>query len=266
MNGCVSFEWGYDLLNEDSQPNNENTTDNVNIPTVEVEEAITTTVSNDNDTLPRYEENDEPNINVPPIQQQHETNTFDFDEDQVEQMLIDEMQLAIENNGDNEFLNDDNSDTNSQDDVFSPDKGEEDLLQRISQYENELEQQGDVLQLEKSSDYHAEATCVLSNTLTSDGENVDDLIAEGEQSIAHTRPRRANAGTGTVMFEPSWGSKEKKKCFLQMKQRERNTNIAKVTLMTREARKKAKNHQQFFQLAVNQVFFSAQMSARKGIK
>ena len=56
------------------------------------------------------------------------------------------------------------------------------------------------------------------------------------------RLKPSNAGTGAVIFEPSWGGKDehiqyKKKCFLQHKREECNRNRAKITLLMRKARK-----------------------------
>ena len=97
----------------------------------------------------------------------------------------------------------------------------------------------------------------------------NEVINDGA-SQSNNRPRRANAGTGTKIFEPTWGKKHhleyKKKCFLQQKREERNTNRARISLFIKKERKRSQNKVHLMQLVVNQVFLIAQMSAHKDMK
>lgn len=54
--------------------------------------------------------------------------------------------------------------------------------------------------------------------------------------------------------------------MLQAKREERSTEAVRITLLMKKARKSAVNGISFLQLAVQSVFLSAQVSARKGIK
>ena len=95
---------------------------------------------------------------------------------------------------------------------------------------------------------------------------------EGPSVNLSGRPRRANAGAGVETFEPTLGGKEHfsycKKCMLQRQHKasQRKPLRARITLLMREARKKAMNSKTFLQLAINTIFLSAQMNAGQGIK
>ena len=181
----------------------------------------------------------------------------------IEEELLNEMTSGI-NADDDESLN--KSDLDDEDEFF--DNDDQDLLHRIDDLESELIHHNYNDSLSQSFD---------SNATVSNAENVhsytptenDEVIDDGADRI-NTRPRRANAGTGATIFEPTWGGKQhleyKKKCFLQQKREERNTHRARISLLITKERKKAKNKIHLMQLVVNQVFLSAQMSARKGMK
>ena len=81
-----------------------------------------------------------------------------------------------------------------------------------------------------------------------------------EQMNLNGRPRRANAGAGIDMFEPTLGGKEhfsyRKKCMLQRQHKvmQRKPLKAQITLLMRKAREKAMDFKTFLQLAINTFF------------
>ena len=81
---------------------------------------------------------------------------------------------------------------------------------------------------------------------------------------------RQNKGQGVTCLVPDLGGKlyhdQRKvhKQFLQRQQLQRTKHHVLLTMLMRKINKK--KDVQFFQIAVNSIFLSAQMSARKGIK
>ena len=181
---------------------------------------------------------------------QGEDEAFIIDDDNIEDELLNAMAQQIEDEND-ELLN--NSDLDAEDEFF--DNNDQELLDKIDGMENELTQQSftDIPSLEDNED-----------------DDMIDVVKDVIETESTSRPRRTNAGTGVTHFEPTWGGKEhlayKKKCFLQQKGEERNTDKARITLLMKRYRKQAHSKVHLMQLAINQVFLSAQMSARKGIK
>ena len=276
IDGYVSFEWG---LHTDAETNDTNETHDENLPIPSVrsdsnggnedghedtgEDIVNTDIfehrsgsADENDDESEHEGRSDPADSDPTE-----------DEDLIEKELLDKMMNTI--NNDNEGLLND-SDLDDEIDFFDNDDHE--LINKISEFEDEIRQHS---QSNEDRVPHDRRSSIIQDDHQENNIDIipnqqDYEVIEDNERYVNRRPRRANAGTGSTIFEPTWGGKShleyKKKCLLQRKREERNTDRARVSLLMRGVRNKTQSKVQLMQMASNHVFLSAQMSASKGMK